>query len=1090
MKNKIKQFEKGNFKLDRPDIYFSDTQVSISVSEGEIYHGEFTIYNRKKGNIRGLVYHSSFRVHCKEQGFDGDTVTIHYTFDSTGLTPGQMETGTFTIVCNGGEYQIWFSAFIEKIFIETEYGPVKSLLDLKKIAKIDFTEAKRVFRTRAFYDVIKYEDPRIVHLYDNMRKWSLDEQGLEEFLVAMKQKEKILLTLSDEELEFERILEDHRFKVEIEKNTWGHLDIQVETKGTFLEVRKKEFSTEDFVGNTYAISCVVFAERLHAGKNFGEILVKTPYETLKIDVIVNQSIVKNDLFGLAGMISGQILKEYLQCIAGKVNLNTWVEHALEGIGDLKELEPENERYTLYQAYVYCRGHKNEEAGWILNSAVSAKMMQDPLFIFLDAWIRNDSIHVNKALDELNKRYEKNKESWELPCMIMELDPRYRDYAKRISWLERLIAEGNHQVLLYAQAYICFQEKVVLLRKLGVFEIKILKFAAKYNLMTKELSIQTASLVCQQKSYDDRLVKIMIQAYQMYEEIEILQAICMQLIKGNQCTSDAFRWYELAVQKELKITQLYEYFMMSVNANRYRKAFPKIVYLYFLHGVNLDYKRTAVLYENIISYGETYPDIVQQYQERIKKYTKDQLLKRHVNDSLRVLYNRFLDTSTLTSEEVEALYDICHVYHICTNNTNMKYVMVIEKDGTIQQRVAYEGKKGANIYLYDKACRIVWEGQDGFHYADSIVYEARRLFYELRFIEFCKNRKKEERSKMELQEQIPVQLDSIRNYGMNVFPREEILYLCSKQIREMERKEDEFLIYCCYQLLKNGYYDKATLNYLSDFYCGATCDMKRIWSTARKYGVTSTKIAERIMAQMVYSETMLGEAEIFIDYHHGKPYFRLEHAYFAYAARDYVVRGREFDHRVMELMMAELKLKSLETDICKIAALKYYSEHAFQEEDEEWIQNWLREMCEKHLVFSWYMEYPKHWLRQIQLLDKTIVQYHSETNGIVKIKSQIISDEEKVVKEQTETMLPVYENIYVKEFVLFAGEQLKYSFQEYDKDRKIHTEVYSCRGKHEGTSIGRYGRINAMVNLTKEKRQQAMLEYKKEENIAEQIFEIY
>ena len=90
---------------------------------------------------------------------------------------------------------------------------------------------------------------------------------------------------------------------------------------------------------------------------------------------------------------------------------------------------------------------------------------------------------------------------------------------------------------------------------------------------------------------------------MYEEPDILRAICMQLIKGNKTSSEYFRWYEMAVKQEMKIAQLYEYYMMSMNSERIQGAFPRIVYLYFLRGINLDYRRTGLLYENILTYEQ-------------------------------------------------------------------------------------------------------------------------------------------------------------------------------------------------------------------------------------------------------------------------------------------------------------------------------------------------------------------------------------------------------------------------------------------------------------------------------------------------------
>ena len=125
-----------------------------------------------EGTIRGIVYPSSYRVQCDEQGFDANPVNIYYTYDGSGLVPGHVEHGKFTIVCNGGEFDIAFTAIIEKPYVMTSYGKVQSLDDFKKLSFRDSAEAVRLFRSRDFYEILKYEDRRIQALYDNMRRWS------------------------------------------------------------------------------------------------------------------------------------------------------------------------------------------------------------------------------------------------------------------------------------------------------------------------------------------------------------------------------------------------------------------------------------------------------------------------------------------------------------------------------------------------------------------------------------------------------------------------------------------------------------------------------------------------------------------------------------------------------------------------------------------------------------------------------------------------------------------------------------------------------------------------------------------------------
>lgn len=1090
MKNKIKQFSKGEFKLQKPDVVFPETHIQISVGEGEVYQGSFLIENQKDGNIRGLVYPSSFRVHCLEQGFDANPVKVNFTYDSTGLQPGQIEQGKFTIVCNGGEFDLNFTAIIEKPFIMTAYGKIQTIADFKKLAVQDFGEARRLFRTRQFYDVLKYEDQRVKNLYDNMRKWSLDEQALEEFLVGVKQKEKIFLTLSEECLEYQNILEEKKDWIEITKNTWGYAPIRIYAQGDFISIRQNEITTEDFVGNNYRLEYVIKKDKLHAGNNFGRICVETPYETLHLDVNVHQHAEQNDTYGMTGMIAGQALKEYLACISGKMDVNTWVEKALVHVGELRDMEPENEYYALLQAHIYLRGRREEEAKWILENGnfgkfvIGRKAEISAYYLFLTALLKKDTASQVRALEELNRLYIKHPYSWQLLCMIINLDPKYRNYSDRMRVLERQFFNGSNQILLYAEAYICLQEKVILLRKLESFEIQILNFAAKYKILTRELALYAADLISQQKKYNKKLVHILERAYEMYEEPRILNALCMQLIKGNKIGTEYFKWYEKAVQQELKIAQLYEYYMMSINAQRVKGPFPRIVYLYFMHGINLDYRRTALLYENILSYEDENGEIYNAYKEEIRQFAKEQLQKRHINDSLRIIYNRFINENNVTLEELDALYDICHKYHVTTTKKGMKYVLVIEKDGSIRQRVAYT-EYGANVYLYDKEARIVWEAGDGLHYTDSIPYDAVRLFYEMRFMEMCKNRMNSRIEAEQEASKIPLSFENVRLYGIDAFNEEDVFLMCTKRIREQENVEDDFLLYVSFELLKRGMYDKALLNYLSHFYCGATDDMKFLWRKAREYGVVTQELAERIITQMLFSEVMFQEHEIFEDYYVGKPYFRLKQAYLAYASYLYVVNDREVNQNIFAIIMKELQEKEYLADICKAAILKYFSNREVDAKSAEILQGYLRELCEKRMIFAFYQDYPKEWLKEVQLYDKYLVEYHASAENKVKIVYQIQNGE-----THTEGLLPVYENTYVKEFILYNGESVDYYFKEEKNGKQVTSEKFTYTQSDATSDEGKYGRLNQMMKLSEEKQLEAMLQYRREEELAKELFPIY
>lgn len=1094
MKNKIKQFAKGDFKLEQPDIRFSETHIMMEVGEGEIYEGSFTIENQKDGNIRGLVYPSSFRVQCKNQGFDGNPVTVQFSYDGKGLMPGNVENGKFTVVCNGGEYDIHFTAVIERPYIMTEIGKVQSLADFRKLAAVDFSEARRIFRARQFYDILKYEDVRIRNLYENMRTWSLDEQALEEFLVGVKQKEKIFLTIEEEEQAYSDMFESMRSRVEITKNTWGYVPIQIECIGDFLQVKQSEITTEDFVGNTYHLEYLIEKEKLHAGYNYGKIQLKTPYETVYMQVTVHQSVENHDTHGITGMIAAQGLKDYLAFISGRSTLAEWSEKAINMVSQLRDAEPTNEYYKLLQAHICLRARREEEAKWILENGnfprftIGRKQETTAYYMFLSALLKKETLYTNKVLEELNRMYLKAPQSWPLLCMIVNLDIRYKDYGERLRVLERQFFNGAKSVLLYAEAYTCFQEKVVLLRKLDSFEMQIMNFATKYKMITRELAIRLADLACQQKSYDRKLVRILEKAYELYEEPKILSAICMQLIKGNKTGNKYFKWYSLAVKQDIKLAQLYEFYMMSVNPKRVRKPFPRILFLYFLHGINLDYKRTAMLYENILLYEDEESDLYRQYKDQMKAFAWNQLMARHINDSLRVLYNRFINENEISLDGLDALYDICHAYRVTTKMPGMKYVIVIEKDGSIRQRIAYRGEEGAKVYLYDKEARIVWEADNGLHYADSIPYETRRLLYEMHFLEMCNKRMSMNDDEIE-EEENNISFEAIRKYGLKAFDEQAVFLLCSKRVREQENMGDDILLYLCFELMKDGFYDKALLNYLSNFFCGATCDMKLVWQKAKEYGVRTKGLSERIITQMIFSEVMFQEEEIFEDYYTGKPYFRLKQAYLAYVSRLFVVKNRVLTDRIVKIMVKELLAKEYLADICKIAILKYCAGKEVSDELGELLKGFLYEMCEKNVVFPFYLEYPAEVLREVQLHDKVMVAYHSELNGKVKIHYQIATEDGEA-EAKTEGLFPMYENVYVKEFVLFEGEMMNYYFEEVSGDEQYLSAKVSVPARKVENVGGKFEKLNRMTFMSDTEQYEEMLGYKREEHVAQALFPIF
>ena len=1096
MKNKIQKFSKGDFQLIRPDVIFDETNLVLIIGEGEVYRGSFTMRANNEGRIRGLVYSSSFRVHFKDQGFEGNPSRVEFTYDGRGLRPGHVEEGKFTIVCSGGEYELSFTAIIEKPYVMTTYGKVQSTDDFRKLAIKDFSEAGRLFRSKEFYEILKYENERIFYLYDNMRKWSLGDQAMEEFLVGIKQKECIFLTLQGEGMLFEDVKESTKGTIPIMKNTWGFMPIHIETEGRFLKVNRPDITTEDFVGNNYEVEYLVRPERLHSGRNYGAIRFVTPYETLTYEVEVLQNLEYDENHHVPELLYAQALKEYVGYIGGRIGLGDWVESATEKVAAIRKIETQSEMYQLLQAHIYVIGKKMEEAKWILENynynrfAIGKDPITNCYYLYLTAFVRGKGPHTDRVLDEIGKTYMRHQDSWFLLYMLLHLDNRYRNPYKKLEVLEQQFEFEVHGVLFYLEAYLCYQEKPTLLKKLGKFEIQVLNFASKYRLITKELALYVANFASQQKAYSEPLFRILERIYETYDEPMILNTICTLLIKGNKTQNKYFMWYQKAVKAKLKIAKLYEYYMLTLDTERMRGTLPRSIFLYFMHGNSLDYKKAAFLYANLLTYEEGGEEMFLEYREQMFSFTMDQLMKRHITEPLRILYKRFCTEEEMTSEHMEAMRDICHAYMVSTKVPNMKCVLVIESDGSVKQKVPYNEDEGAIIYLYDKESRIVWESIEGRHYTDSIPYETKRLFYEPRFLEMCKKYGATLGKWKETDEKEEPTFENLQIKGIEFFEEQEVFRLCSRRIREDNYAEDEFLTYLCFELFRRQQYDKVTLMYLANYFCGATADMEALWKVSRDYGIPSHKLSERIITQMLFSEDMFEEEKIFEDYYlSDNVYFRLKQAYLAYTARQYVLFGRELNRCVFDIIANECEKKEELPDICKVALLSYFSDRYYSADMAPVLHMVLREMCEKQIVLPFYLQYKSAWLREVQLHDKCMVSYQAEPGSKVKIFYKIRRAGRESLGYQTETLFPVCENIYVKQFVLYADEEVNYYFEEIRENDNVSTEKAKLRN-HRRKREGKYGKLNAMIRMSPARRKQAMLDFEEEELMAQKLFKMY
>ena len=235
-----------------------------------------------------------------------------------------------------------------------------------KIAKDDFKEAYRIFTDRRFELLLQNADKRERALYKGLSKQPVTFQHVEEFLVGTGKKKPVKIELKSEHNSFYDIRESVRESFTIQKNGWGHLRLDVEAKGDFLEVSRHVVTDEDFIGSYYQVEYVIHRDQLKKGRQFGEITVKSPYQQLTYQITASMEPkvqLKTEIH--AKQYKLELMRDLLEHLCGRLDGKTWIGSSRFIINQLKEEGCDYSEYQMYEAYVLHAEGEDSQAQEIL-----------------------------------------------------------------------------------------------------------------------------------------------------------------------------------------------------------------------------------------------------------------------------------------------------------------------------------------------------------------------------------------------------------------------------------------------------------------------------------------------------------------------------------------------------------------------------------------------------------------------------------------------------------------------------------------------------------------------------------------------------
>lgn len=733
MKAVIDRILEGDFDYKKGSLDFSCSKLELSILPGEKLEGSFTILGEEGRFTRGFVISSDSRMECLTGEFLGSREEIAFCFHGEDLEEGEVVKGEFQVISNQGEYYLPFVVNVEYRVLDSSLGHIKNLFHFANLAKTNPEEAAALFYSKDFHRIFTGSDRQFYDCYRGLSAIPGNEQNVEEFLIGINKKQKIEYLTDVQEIRLEDVKEIVETGVLITRNGWGYSQLWVEVEGNFLYTEKSRITEADFLGNSYRLAVYVDEGLLHVGNNYGNIRLVDRYGERCIPVIVNQNGAggrgRRNLYRKQLVL--QLMQQYRDFRLKKINSAAWLRES-SLLVEKMAAEEGNVPARLFQAQLLITEERYNEARWILDHVADIlddMEEQDPAllayYLYLTTLIQREEGYVDEITEQVIYLHKRNREEWRIAWLLLYLSEEYsKSFSKKWIFLEEQFGRGSRSPVLYIEALLLLNQNPSLLIKLGDFEKKILSYGARYEVLQEDVVQQFVYLVQKEREYSDCVFRILKACYQIKPDVRVLQELCSLLIKGNKAGKEYFDWYALGVEAELRITRLYEYYMMSVDTNTMEEL-PRMVLMYFAYQNSLSYELSAFLYVNVHRHRERFPELYENYRDTIEQFVTEQILKGRINRDLAYLYKNLFTERMLTPEVAEALAGLLFMNLVEVSSADIRFCIVCQAglEGEIRYPVV-DGR--ALVSLPGTESRLLFE--DGYQnrYMVSVPYTIEKL----------------------------------------------------------------------------------------------------------------------------------------------------------------------------------------------------------------------------------------------------------------------------------------------------------------------------------------------------------------------------
>ena len=336
-------------------------------------------------------------------------------------------------------------------------------------------------------------------------------------------------------------------------------------------------------------------------------------------------------------------------------------------------------------------------------------------------------------------------------------------------------------------------------------------------------------------------------------------------------------------------------------------------------------------------------------------------------------------------------------------------------------------------------------------------------------------------------------DMAMEYGIDMLAAASQVVLCENALK-VQHVDDDFMVQLAISAFKTGKYSDLVLKYLCENYTGPTDELINLWHAADKFSISSMKLDERILEQGIYTQIEPEKiSDIFLEYYKRAGNDKLILAYISLVAHGYLHSGGCKADFIFDIIEKRFIGNRTLNDACQLALLKYFAEKTDITQAELEIEDTLlKYYIYNNMYFDFFARLDYRLLKKYFIYDKAFLQYESTPGAHVVLHYSRDEDGEEF---NSEDMVEMYDGIYVKAFVIFFGELIRYYItEEHDNSIEVkESNRLTCNNIPGDNDHSRYNLINEMIisdTLSDETTLKSNIdEYKRLDAATKQLFKL-